>query len=107
MVARAVVLEGRGPKLAGEIRRDERAARLVRAGDQPHRQPSAFALEIEVQTERADGPPAAAWLLRVEEAEEHPRAGVRRGDGKASRRREFVVERLDGNPVRVGRRRGG
>ena len=91
VVPRAVVLDRRGPEFAREIRRDERAARLIRAGDQPHRQPSAFALEIEVQTERTDGPTATARLLRVEETEEDARAGLRSRDSEAAGEKKLIL----------------
>lgn len=45
---------------------------FVAIGDQPHREPPAFPLEIEIEAERTDRPPAAAGLLRIEETERTP-----------------------------------
>src|SRR5207244_3557006 len=94
-------------ELAGEIRCDERAARLVATSDQPHREPSARPLEIEVQTERPDRPAAAARLLRIEVAEEDPRARLRSRDAEAAGGGELVVERFCWNHCRIGGRRRG
>ena len=93
-IPRAVEFERRGTKFAGQIRRDECAARLVAARDQPHREPRAFALEVEIQPERSDRPPAAAWLLRIEEAEKYPRAGRSFCDGETPGCREPVLQRF-------------
>src|SRR5947199_10015292 len=48
LIARAVVADRGRAKLAGDERRDERAAALVPAGDEPHGQPSAAAFAVQV-----------------------------------------------------------
>ena len=104
LVARAVVADGGGTKLAGEERRDERAAALVPARDEPHGQAGAVALAIQVQAQRAGGAPAAAGLLGPEEAEEDAAAGGGFRQGERPRRAELVIERQRADLVGVVRR---
>src|ERR1051325_4640233 len=55
VVASAVIANRRGPKLAGNERRDECAARLVFGRDESHGQPSAADFGIQVQAKGAYG----------------------------------------------------
>lgn len=103
-VAGAVVLQRRGAVFSRQIRGDESAARLIAAGDEPHREPPAFVLEIEVEPERTDGPPAAAGLLRIHKAEEDAATASRGFDGESARGRESVVEGFRRNLRRIHRR---
>ena len=95
---------GRGTKLAGEERRDERAAALVLARDEPHGQASAAALAVQVHTQRTDGPSARTGLLGPEKAEEDAAAGVGLRQGEGPRRAELVVERHGADFIGVIRR---
>src|SRR5581483_9344496 len=91
-VTRAVVMQRRWTELARDERRDERAARLVHASNQPHGQPLASTFAVHIHTERTDRPTASARLLGAEEAEEDAAAGRRLGDGERAAGAELVVE---------------
>src|SRR5262249_33671795 len=103
-VARAVVRDRGGAELAGDERRDERAAALVPARDEPHGQPGAAALAVHVQAQRAGGASAARGLLCPEEAEEDAAARGGLGQRERPRRAELIVERHGADLVGVVRR---
>src|SRR5262249_60183937 len=69
-ISGAVGLDGRGPELAGGERRHKGAARLVRAVDEPDRQPGPLVFAVQVQAEGTDRPSSSS-LLAFEPAEEH------------------------------------
>ena len=103
-IACAVVANWRGAELAGDERRDERAAALVAARNEPHGQTSAAALAVHVHAQRPGGAAARAGLLGLEKAEEDAAAGgglcQREGPGRA----EFSIERHGADFVGIVRR---
>src|SRR5262249_23560373 len=105
-IARAVVADRGGTKLAGNERRDERPATLVGARDEPNGQASAAAFAVDVQAQRPGGASSSAGLIGTEEAEEDAAAGRALGQRQGPRRMEFVVERHGADRVGVVRRLG-
>src|SRR5262249_19239817 len=101
LVAGAIVLDRGGAELARDERRDERAAALVLAGDEPHGQPGAAALAVHVHAQRAGGSATAGGLLGPEEAEEDAATGVGLRQREGARGAELVVEREGADLVGV------
>ncbi len=107
MIARAVVADRGGTKLAGNERRDESAATRVLARNQAHRQPRAGLLTIHVQTKRPDGPSARAGLFGPEKSEEHASAGTALRQRESARGAQFIIQRPRADLVRIKGRLGG
>src|SRR5207244_13085114 len=72
LVARAVVAERGGAKLAGDERRDERAAALVAARDEGAGNRAAAGSRVRAVARGAGGAPAPAGWSAGEEPEEPP-----------------------------------
>src|SRR5439155_26019645 len=91
-VARAVVADGRRAEFSGDEGRDERPAALILSCDQSYGESGAAAFAVHVEPERPDRPAARAGLVRIEEAEEHPRPPGRLRECERARGAELVVE---------------
>ena len=92
MITSTVFFQGRGSEFAGNEGGNECAAGLIAVSNQPHGEPAAISVKAHVHAQGANGTPAAARLVRIEEPEKCSARTSGKGGGERAGGGELVVQ---------------